>query len=48
MNIIKMLYYNTIDVSEIIDINKTIIWKGFKLQPNACSGCYDVLNAYVP
>ena len=48
MNIIKMLCYDTINFSEIIDINKTSTWKGFMFQPNACNGCHDVLNVYEP
>ena len=46
MNNIKMLYFDTIDVSEGTDINKTnkskecdiccYLNKGFKFQPYAC------------
>ena len=55
MNNIKMLYYDRIDVSEGIDVNKTskskecnichywyFLDKGFKFQPNVCSGCHDL------
>ena len=51
-----MIYYDRIDVSEGIDINKTskskecdvchywyFLNKGFKLQPNACNRCHDLL-----
>ena len=43
-----MLYYDTIGVSETIDINKTSTWKGFKFQLNACSLCHNILNVYEP
>ena len=51
-----MLYFDRIDVSEGIDVNKTSVskgcdichyWyflnKGFKLQPNVCNRCHDLL-----
>ena len=52
----KMLYYDRIDVSEGIDVNKTSASKecdighywyflnfSFKLQPNFCNRCHDLL-----
>ena len=43
-----MLYYDKIDASEGIDINKTSAWyflhKGFRFQPYVCNGCHDVLT----
>ena len=52
-----MLYYDRIDVSEGINVNKTsaskecdichywyFLDKGFKLQPDICNGCHDVLT----
>ena len=48
-----MLYYDRIDVSEGIDVNKAskskecdicLYWyKGFKFQANVCNGCHDLL-----
>ena len=51
-----MLYFDRIDVSEGIDVNKTCASKecdachcwyflnySFKLQPNVCNKCYDLL-----
>ena len=50
-----MLYYNRVDISEGIDINKTNASKdalchywhflnySFKLQPNVCNKCHDLL-----
>ena len=51
-----MLYYDRIDVSEEIDVNKTSASKecdiyhywyflnySFKLQPNVCNRCHDLL-----
>ena len=49
-----MLYYDRINFSEEIDINKTskepdichcwyFLDKGFKFQPSVCDGCHDVL-----
>ena len=35
-----MLYYDRIDVSEGIDINKTSAYKEFYI----CNGCHDVLT----
>ena len=48
-----MLYYDRIDVSEGINVNKTSVLKecvvchywyhSFKFQPNICSRCHDLL-----
>ena len=51
-----MLYFDRIDISEGIDINKIsaskecdichywcFLNKGFKLQPNVCNRCHDLL-----
>ena len=46
-----MLYFGRIYVSKGIDINKTsaskhywyFLNKGFKLQPNVCNRCHDLL-----
>ena len=51
-----MLYFDRIDVSEGIDVNKIsaskecdiyhywyFLNKGFKIQPNVCNRCYDLL-----
>ena len=48
-----MLYFDRIDVSEGIDVNKTSASKecdichyffySFRFQPNACNRCYDLL-----
>ena len=38
-----MLYYDRIDISEGIDVNKTSI----KFQPDVCNRCHDSLMASV-
>ena len=46
-----MIYYDRIDISEEINVNKISdichCWyslnKGFKFQPNICNGCHDLL-----
>ena len=58
MNIIKILYYDRIDVPEGIDVNKTSeicdichYWyfsnKGFKFQPNVFNRCHDLLMMFM-
>ena len=52
----KMLYFDRIDVSKTIDVNKTsaskecdichywyFLNKGFKIQPNVCNRCHELL-----
>ena len=48
MNILQILYYDRIDVSEGADCNKTSASKvcdicSFKFQPNFCNRCHDLL-----
>ena len=49
-----MLYFDRIDISEEIDVNKTskecdicrywyFLNKGFNFQPNVCNRCHDLL-----
>ena len=53
-----MLYYDRIDVSEGINVNKTSVLKecvvchywyhSFKFQPNVCSRCHEIIDVYQP
>ena len=58
MHNIKILYYDRTDVSEGIDVNKAskskewnichyFLNKAFKIQPNVCNRCHDLLMMYL-